>query len=152
LNDILRPDRPAAESLTALLEEAARRYAADRAAPGCLVLEGTRCIDPEAREAARAFSLAGEEVIRNYIAARQPQGAATVTDFVSTIMPGLSAKARDAQAWTNSCPSRWHRPCAGPPRLSAVPLGGPTRAFAWTRAGVTRALLVLREPTLTQDS
>jgi TetR/AcrR family transcriptional repressor for divergent bdcA len=95
LNDILRPDRPVNACLGAVLEEAARRYAADPAAAGCLVLEGTRCNDQEAREAARAFNLAAEGVIRDYIAARHPEEAERVTDFVSTIMSGLSAKARN---------------------------------------------------------
>jgi TetR/AcrR family transcriptional repressor for divergent bdcA len=95
LNNILRPDRPVPEALAAVLEEAARRYAANPAAAGCLVLEGTRCNDPEAREAARAFNLAGEELIRDYVAARYPEAAARVTDFVSTTMSGLSVKARN---------------------------------------------------------
>src|SRR5918993_3545228 len=95
LTDILRPDRPVAESLSALLEEAARRYAADPVAAGCLVLEGTRCNDPDAREAALSFNLAAEAVIRGYIAARHPEDAERVTDFVSTTMSGLSAKARN---------------------------------------------------------
>jgi TetR/AcrR family transcriptional regulator, repressor for divergent bdcA len=95
LEDILRPGRPMAEALTEVLEEAARRYAADPAARGCLVLEGTRCDDPAAREAARAFNLAAEDVIRQYVAARYPDDADRVTDFVSTAMSGLSAKARN---------------------------------------------------------
>jgi TetR/AcrR family transcriptional repressor for divergent bdcA len=95
LTDILRADRPVAESLAAVLEEAARRYAADPAAPGCLVLEGTRCNDLEARAAARTFNLAAEELIRDYIAARHPAEADRLTDFVSTTMSGLSAKARN---------------------------------------------------------
>jgi TetR/AcrR family transcriptional repressor for divergent bdcA len=94
LANLLRADRPAAEALAAVLEEAARRYAADPAAGGCLVLEGTRCNDDEARAAARAFNLAAEEVIRDYVAARHPEEAERVTDFVSTTMSGLSAKAR----------------------------------------------------------
>jgi TetR/AcrR family transcriptional repressor for divergent bdcA len=94
LADILLPDRPAAEALTAMLEEAAKRYAADSLAPGCLVLEGTRSTDPEAREAARAFNIAAERAIRDYIAARHPDEAERVADFVSTTMSGLSAKAR----------------------------------------------------------
>jgi len=93
--DILRHDRPVAECLAALLEEAARRYAADPAATGCLVLEGTRCNDPEAREAARTRNIAAEAMIRDYIAAHHPQQADIVTNFVSTTMSGLSAKARD---------------------------------------------------------
>jgi TetR/AcrR family transcriptional regulator, repressor for divergent bdcA len=58
LHELLQPDKPVAACLTAVLEEAARRYAADPAAAGCLVLEGTRCDDRAAREAARAFNLA----------------------------------------------------------------------------------------------
>lgn len=95
LAEILRPDRPVAEALAAVLDEAAHRYAADLGSPGCLVLEGTRCNDPEAREAAMVFCQAGEELIRNYVAARHPGEASRVTDFVTTIMSGLSAKARN---------------------------------------------------------
>jgi TetR/AcrR family transcriptional repressor for divergent bdcA len=95
LGDILRADRPVAECLAAVLEEAARRYAADPEAAGCLVLEGTRCNDEQAREAACAFDLAAECVIRDYIAACHPEEAGPVTDFVSATMSGLSAKARN---------------------------------------------------------
>ena len=95
LVDILRPDRSVADALAAVLEEAARRYAANPDAAGCLVIEGTRCKDPEAREAARAASQAGERLIRDYIADRHPEEAVPVTDFVSTTLSGLSAKARD---------------------------------------------------------
>lgn len=93
-SDILRPDRPVAVSLTALLEEAANRYASDSSATGCLVLEGIRCNDPEAREAARAFHAAAVDMIRLYVAERHPEEAERVTDFVNTTMAGLSAKAR----------------------------------------------------------
>jgi TetR/AcrR family transcriptional regulator, repressor for divergent bdcA len=95
LATILRPDQPVAEALSALLEEAARRYAADPAAPGCMVLEGTRCNDQVAREAAIAFNRTAEIMIRDYIAVRHPAEAARVADFVSTTMSGMSAKARN---------------------------------------------------------
>jgi TetR/AcrR family transcriptional repressor for divergent bdcA len=95
LHDILQPDRPVAESLAAVLEEAARRYAANPEAGGCLVIEGTRCNDPEAREAATALNEAGERLIRDYIALRHPEEAAQIADFVSTTLSGLSAKARN---------------------------------------------------------
>nr|WP_325262958.1 TetR/AcrR family transcriptional regulator [uncultured Rhizobium sp.] len=94
LADILRPDRPVAECLAAVLEDACRRYAADPATAGCLVLEGTHCDDPEARAATRALQAAAEDVICGFIAARHPEKAESVTDFVSTTMTGLSAKAR----------------------------------------------------------
>jgi TetR/AcrR family transcriptional repressor for divergent bdcA len=95
LVDLLLPDRPVAESLASVLEEAARRYAADPDTTGCLVLEGTRCNDREARKAACVFHAAAEDMIRLYIAARYPEEAERLTDFVSTTMAGLSAKARN---------------------------------------------------------
>lgn len=98
LADILRPDRPVAEALAELLEEAARSYASDTGETGCLVLEGTRCNDREAREAALAFNLGAETVIRDYIAARHPAEAERLTDYVSTTMSGLSAKARSGHS------------------------------------------------------
>jgi TetR/AcrR family transcriptional repressor for divergent bdcA len=98
LAELLLPDRPVAECLVTVLEEAARRYAADPAAAGCLVLEGTRCNDQDAREAAHAFNVAAEGVIRQYIAARYPEEAERVTDFMSTTMSGLSAKARNGHS------------------------------------------------------
>ena len=95
LADLLRSDRPVAESLTAVLEEAARRYAADPSAAGCLVLEGTHCNDPEARETACAIHAAAEDMVRRYIAVRHPEEAERLTDFVSATMAGLSAKSRN---------------------------------------------------------
>ena len=95
LQEILRPDRPVAEALASVLEEAARHYAADPAAAGCIVVEGTRCMDPEAREASRAAQAAAEEVIRRYIAARHPGEADRLTDYIITTMTGLSAQARN---------------------------------------------------------
>ncbi len=94
LSDILRPDRSVGQCLAALLQEAARLYAANPSAAGCLVLEGTRCDDVEARTAARGFFGAAEDVIRTYIAERYPEKAEGVTDFICTTMLGLSAQAR----------------------------------------------------------
>ena len=81
-----------------MLEEAARHYAADPDTTGCLVLEGTRSNDRAAREAACVFHNAAEDMIRDYIAARYPQEAESLTDFVSTMMAGLSAKARNGHS------------------------------------------------------
>lgn len=94
LVELLRADRPVAASLAAVLEDAARRYAADPAAAGCLVLEGTGCDDGEARAAACAFNRAAEAVILDHVAARHPEQARRVTDFVGTTPCGLSARAR----------------------------------------------------------
>lgn len=95
LANLLRHDRPVSACLAAVLEEAARYYASDPMASGCMVVEGTRSNDRDAREAACALSLAAEAVIHDYIAARHPEDARRLTDFVSTAMSGLSAKARN---------------------------------------------------------
>lgn len=94
LADLLRSDRPVVEGITAMLEEAARRYASDPVATGCIVLEGCRCSDEEARVLARSAHVAAVEVIRTYIAARHPSDAAQLTEYISTLMIGLSAQAR----------------------------------------------------------
>ncbi len=95
LSQFLRSDRSVEASLAALLEEAARRYGANPSMAGCLVVEGTRCNEPDARQASRVWRNAAEETIRNYIAARYPDKADGLTDFVGTTMVGLSANARD---------------------------------------------------------
>ncbi len=93
--EILKPERPVAEGLALLLEEAARRYAADPAAPGCLVIEGTRCDDEEARQAACAFQAEAADMIRAYIALKYPEKAERLADFLCTTAAGLSAMARN---------------------------------------------------------
>lgn len=98
LAQILAEQRPLAASLAAVLVAAARYYATDPAATGCIVLEGTRCNDAEAREAARVYHLAAQEVIRSTIAARYPLDADRLADFVCTTMAGLSASARHGQS------------------------------------------------------
>src|SRR5918997_940849 len=77
------------------LEESLRP---DPAPAGCLGLEGIHCNDREAREAPRAANVAAEDVIRRYIAARHPEEAERLTDFVCTTMTGLSAKARNGHS------------------------------------------------------
>lgn len=98
LAKILGTGRPLADALAEVLVEAARYYASDATATGCMVLEGTRCSDPEARDAARGFHHAAQEFIRNTIAERYPQEADQAADFVCTTMAGLSASARHGQS------------------------------------------------------
>ncbi|MBR0647335.1 TetR/AcrR family transcriptional regulator [Plastoroseomonas hellenica] len=100
LTEILRPGRPVAEALAEVLEEAARRYAADPAggepaAAGCLAIEGARCNDPAAREAARALTAAAEDTLRRFVAATHPEAAGRLADYVVTVMTGLSSMARE---------------------------------------------------------
>ena len=97
LEQILRADRPVAESLAEVLDFAARAYA-DPAASGCMVLEGVRSNEAGAREAACVFHVAAQDVIRSYIAERHPADADRLADFVCTTMAGLSASARHGQS------------------------------------------------------
>lgn len=95
LAEILRPGRPVAEALSAVLEDAARRYGANAAAAGCLAIEGLHCNDPEARSAARALTSAGGAAICEFVAATHPEVAGRLADYVVTMMSGLSAMARE---------------------------------------------------------
>lgn len=98
LTTFLGADRPLAESLVEVLTTAARFYAGDATATGCMVIEGTRCDDAQARDAAAAFHVAAQDVIRRAIAERCPQEADRLADFVCTTMAGLSASARHGQS------------------------------------------------------
>ncbi|ATS20487.1 TetR family transcriptional regulator [Xanthomonas phaseoli pv. phaseoli] len=98
LPQLLDADRPLADALADVLEHAARCYVADPAATGCLVLEGTRSNDAQAREAACGFHVAAQELIRTHIAQQRPEDADRLADFVSTTMAGLSASARHGQS------------------------------------------------------
>ncbi|WP_024903488.1 TetR/AcrR family transcriptional regulator [Robbsia andropogonis] len=98
LTDLLRADQPVAECLGAVLEEAARRYAVNPGATGCMVLEGIHSSDAEAHIAACAVKNAAEHMIRSYIADRHPDVADELTDFVSTTMAGMSTQARNGHS------------------------------------------------------
>lgn len=62
---------------------------------GCLVLEAAHCQDAEARAAARAAQAAATARLHAFIAARCPQQADSVTDFLSVTLAGMSAMARN---------------------------------------------------------
>ena len=91
---LLRDDREVAESLAEILEVAAERYAAAQDATGCLVIEGMHSIDDEASAACRAMQGAAAQGIRDYITARHPEAAESLTDFMSVTLAGMSATAR----------------------------------------------------------
>lgn len=88
IDALLRDDQPVAASLIAVLQEAARRYVADPAAAGCLVLEGVHCQDADARVAAGEWHAAARAKIQQYIARHRPQDALRVTDYMDTLMLG----------------------------------------------------------------
>ncbi|PQN29081.1 TetR family transcriptional regulator, partial [Shigella flexneri] len=59
--------------------------------------------DPQARDIAIQYYHAAETTIYDYIARRHPQSAQCVTDFMSTVMSGLSAKAREGHSIEQLC-------------------------------------------------
>lgn len=86
-----------AASLIAVLQEAARRYVADPAAAGCWCWR-VHCQDADARVAAGEWHAAARAKIQQYIARHRPQDALRVTDYMDTLMLGLSAKAREGDS------------------------------------------------------
>jgi TetR/AcrR family transcriptional repressor for divergent bdcA len=96
LADVLRADRPTDEALADLLERAARTYARDPERPGCLVLEAARGNgESESAVMARRTAEGRRAQVKAFIAATHPKRAEVVTDFISAVMSGLSASARE---------------------------------------------------------
>lgn len=96
LDEMLRPGRDPVEALAELLEAAARTYAADPEARGCLVLEAARGRDTdESVRIARSTAETRRAQLRAFVAASHPATAAIATDFMASTMSGLSASARE---------------------------------------------------------
>lgn len=69
-----------------------------RPPPAARVLEGVHCQDADARVAAGEWHAAARAKIQQYIARHRPQDALRVTDYMDTLMLGLSAKAREGDS------------------------------------------------------
>nr|WP_278254234.1 TetR/AcrR family transcriptional regulator [Sphingobium sp. BYY-5] len=95
---LLAPGAEPAAALTALLHEAARIYAADPQAPGCLVLEGARGTDPQAATHACHWKKMSAERVRDFLRPTHPRQAEVVTDYMTAIMSGMSADARGGKS------------------------------------------------------
>jgi TetR/AcrR family transcriptional repressor for divergent bdcA len=85
--------RDLGEAVTMIFISAAEQYSGDAAARGCLVTEGTRAADPEARAIAAEISAVMVSAIVEEIRKRVPQNADAVADAVVTMVRGLSAAA-----------------------------------------------------------
>lgn len=96
LADVLQAGRPPREALADLLERAARTYARDPERTGCLVLEAARGNgESESAVMARRTAESRRAQVRVFVAATHPEVADVVTDFISTVMSGMSASARE---------------------------------------------------------
>lgn len=93
MDRLLRPDRPPAEALTALLVAAAEQYGRDRTLRGCLITEGMRADDPTARDMAEKLGDVGTQAIRRYLYQIRPDAAQALADYVLITLRGLSAAA-----------------------------------------------------------
>lgn len=85
--------RDLGEAVTMIFASAAEQYSSDAAARGCLVTEGTRAADPEARAIAAEISAVMVSAIGEEVRKRVPQNADAVADAVVTMVRGLSAAA-----------------------------------------------------------
>ena len=90
---ILTPGRPLNEAVADLFVTAARLYVRSPLQRGCLVAEGMRADDPQARELACRYGEAGIEFIRNYIRQYEPVRDRELSDYVVTTLRGFSSAA-----------------------------------------------------------
>jgi len=93
LSDIFTKDRTLGEAIQSLFIAAAEQYSRDAACPGCLVTEGARAADPDARSI--ALRIGGEMVgaIRAGVASYRPDQADRLTDVIAITLRGFSAAA-----------------------------------------------------------
>lgn len=85
--------RELGDAVTTLFVSAAEQYSRDVACRGCLVTEGTRAADPEARAIANEISELMIATVTQEIRQRAPEQGDVLADVVITIMRGLSAAA-----------------------------------------------------------
>jgi TetR/AcrR family transcriptional repressor for divergent bdcA len=97
VDEILAPGTPPAAALTELLRTAARIYAANPAAPGCMVLEAARGADAIAAAQARCWKDKSVDRVRDYLTPDHPDQALPVADYMVAVMSGLSSDARDGK-------------------------------------------------------
>lgn len=85
--------RDLGEAVAIIFVSAAEQYSSDAAARGCLVTEGTRAADPEARAIASEISAVMVSAIGEEVRKRVPRNGDAIADAVVTMVRGLSAAA-----------------------------------------------------------
>jgi TetR/AcrR family transcriptional repressor for divergent bdcA len=93
LSQIFTDDIPLGEALKRLYMAAAEQYSRNASCPGCLVTEGARAADPDARLIALRIGSQMVEQIHAAIAGHAPNQADRLTDVVVTALRGFSAAA-----------------------------------------------------------
>ncbi|HGN2550754.1 TPA: TetR/AcrR family transcriptional regulator [Pseudomonas aeruginosa] len=93
-NKILTLGRPLPEAINDLLLRGAELYTKSKAKRGCMVAEGMRADDPQARALANAYGETAAHFIEHYISQTEPKRARELADYVVTTLQGLSAASR----------------------------------------------------------
>ena len=88
---ILIPGRPLAEAIEELFITAALLYVKSPQRRGCLVAEGMRADDEQARKLAHQYAKPAMRFIEEYIRQSEPKRAKELGDFVVTALRGFSA-------------------------------------------------------------
>ncbi|MBU9815629.1 TetR/AcrR family transcriptional regulator [Rahnella sp. C60] len=93
LNKLLSTNKNVAKGVEGLLVAAARQYGRHKHQRGCLVTEGMRADDKDAREVACKLARPGITAINDWLKAVYPESADCLTDFIVVTLKGLSAAA-----------------------------------------------------------
>jgi TetR/AcrR family transcriptional repressor for divergent bdcA len=93
LSEIFAEDRSLGEAIRRLFIAAADQYSRDASCPGCLVTEGARAADPDARSIALRIGNQMAEELKAAISSHAPDQADTLTDVIVTTLRGFSAAA-----------------------------------------------------------
>ena len=91
---ILVPGRPLVEGIGELFMRATDIYSKSRTKRGCMVTEGMRADDPEARMLAKTHGDAAAAFIERFISQHDPKHARVLADYVVITLRGLSTTAR----------------------------------------------------------
>ena len=91
---ILAPGRPLSEAVSELFMRATDLYSKSKIRRGCMVTEGMRANDNEARMLAKTHGDAAVAAIERFISQHNPEHARVLADYVVITLRGLSATAR----------------------------------------------------------
>lgn len=93
-DQILVAGRPLNLAISELFVRASEIYSRSKTKRGCMVSEGMRADDREARSLAKAHGEAAATLIERFIAQYEPKHARVLADYVVITLRGLSASAR----------------------------------------------------------
>lgn len=93
-DQILAPGRPLHEAVAELFMRATDAYTRSGTKRGCMVSEGMRADDHEARMLAKVHGDASAASIERFISQHEPEQAKALADYVVVTLRGLSATAR----------------------------------------------------------